>query len=230
MIFKPELVDLIRAGMKTETRRPVKPGQPCRYVVGRTYAVQPGRGKRGVCRIRVIDVRRERLDQIDWLTARREGFSTERAFLDYWRGLYGAVDLDQLVWAIRFEVTTLTEIPASLTFAEAARIVESWSCCGQTFTGTSDFISGARAAHVCPPEDVPDAETAYAMGKAAAASPDERLREAAAWLVELAAAAVCEPRRFAENETELQWKTADAITATRAALAAADRETPDGER
>jgi len=57
-----------------------------------------------------------------------------------------------------------------------------------------------------------------------AVSPDERLREAAAWLVELAAAAVCEPRRFAENETELQWKTADAITATRAALAAADRD------
>ena len=49
---------------------------------------------------------------------------------------------------------------------------ESWACCGQTFTGTADFISGARAAHVCPPEDVPDAETAYAMGKAAAATPD----------------------------------------------------------
>ncbi len=40
---------------------------------------------------------------------------------------------------------------------------ESWACCGQTFTGTADFISGARAAHVCPPEDVPDAEIAYAM-------------------------------------------------------------------
>lgn len=221
MIFKPELVDLIRAGMKTETRRPVKPGQPCRYVVGRTYAVQPGRGKRGVCRIRVIDVRRERLDQIDWLTARREGFSTERAFLDYWRGLYGAVDLDQLVWAIRFEVTTLTEIPASLTFAEAARIVESWSCCGQTFTGTSDFISGARAAHVCPPEDVPDAETAYAMGKAAAASPDERLREADR-------AVILEWAKFTRDESAGYWGRREEDVYQRL-LAAADREAPDEE-
>ena len=75
---------------------------------------------------------------------------------------------------------------------------------------------------------VPLADAEAAVHAAAdLASPDERLREAAAWLVELAAAAVCEPRRFAENETELQWKTADAITATRAALAAADREAPD---
>ena len=51
----------------------------------------------------------------------------------------------------------------------------SWECCGHTFTGTADFISGARSAHVCDiaPEDVPDAETAYAMGKAAATPPAE---------------------------------------------------------
>ncbi len=104
MIFKPELVDLIRRGLKTETRRPVKPGQPCRYVPGRTYAVQPGRGRSQVFRIRVIDVRQEQLGQIDGVTARREGFSTGNAFLDYWRGLYGTVDLEQRVWAIRFEV------------------------------------------------------------------------------------------------------------------------------
>lgn len=103
MIFRPELVEAIRAGRKTETRRPVKPDQPCRYVVGRTYAVQPGRGKRGVCRIRVIDVRRERVDQIDGPAAHREGFDSRIAFLDYWRGLYGDdADLSQPVWAVRF--------------------------------------------------------------------------------------------------------------------------------
>lgn len=104
MIFKPELVDLIRRGLKTETRRPVKPGQPCRYVAGRTYAVQPGRGQCGVCRIRVLDVHLEALTEIDGAAARREGFSTGSAFLDYWRGLYGTVDLGQPVWVIRFEV------------------------------------------------------------------------------------------------------------------------------
>ena len=59
-----------------------------------------------------------------------------------------------------------------------------------------------------------------------AASPDERLREAAGALVVAAACAVCEPGPFHDNDDHLQWKLADAITATRAALAAADREKP----
>lgn len=56
------------------------------------------------------------------------------------------------------------------------------------------------------------------------ASPDERLREAATVLVERAAAAVCQPGQFRDNVGEAQWRLSDAITATRAALAAADRE------
>ena len=60
----------------------------------------------------------------------------------------------------------------------------------------------------------------------APASPDERLREAAGALVVAAACAVCEPGPFHDNDDHLQWKLADAITATRAALAAADREKP----
>lgn len=104
MIFRPHLADLVARGLKTETRRPVKGDAPCRYLVGRAYAVQPGRGKRGIARVRIIDVRRERLGQIHGVTARREGFTTGAAFLDYWRDLYGHVDEEQRVWAIRFEL------------------------------------------------------------------------------------------------------------------------------
>ena len=71
MLFKPEMIDAIVAGKKTQTRRIVRPGEYQRYLpsltfanqaviaqrgiaghftkweVGRSYAVQPGRGKPG---------------------------------------------------------------------------------------------------------------------------------------------------------------------------------------
>ena len=105
MIFRPELVDLIVAGRKTETRRPVKPGVGCRYQPGRSYAVQPGRGKRAVCRIDVRSARLECVGDIDDAAARREGFDSREGFLDYWRGLYGSMELGQKVWAIAFAVS-----------------------------------------------------------------------------------------------------------------------------
>jgi hypothetical protein len=104
LIFKPELAKKVLAGEKTETRRLVKDGQAeCRYAPGRDYAVQPGRTKRAIGRIAVADVRREKLGEITQEGARREGFPTVSAFVDYWRKLHGYVDLEQEVWRIRFE-------------------------------------------------------------------------------------------------------------------------------
>lgn len=69
MLFKPELIEKIVAGEKTQTRRPVKAGESlcevesphggykppgmfqnnrAKVMVGQDYAVQPGRGKPGV--------------------------------------------------------------------------------------------------------------------------------------------------------------------------------------
>ena len=105
MIFKPELVEKILEGSKTETRRVMKPGETeCRYEPARDYALQPGRGRRAVGRIAIIEVRRERLGEITHEGALREGFPTVRAFLDYWRRLHGGVDPEQEVWVIRFEL------------------------------------------------------------------------------------------------------------------------------
>lgn len=105
MIFRPELSEKILAGEKVETRRAVKEGEvECRYKAGRTYAVQPGRTKRGVGRILIKEVRRERLGDIHHPGALREGFHDVRDFLDYWRRLHGGVDSEQEVWVIRFEL------------------------------------------------------------------------------------------------------------------------------
>ena len=109
MIFKPELIEKILAGEKTVTRRPVKydpAGEPlpCRYEPGRDYALQPGRGKKAVGRIRVLDVRREPLAEVDTADARREGFYGGPEFAAYWSKLYGSYDPTELVDRIEFEL------------------------------------------------------------------------------------------------------------------------------
>lgn len=105
MIFRPEIVEKILAGEKTETRRVVKEGKPCPYKVGRDYAVQRGRTKPGVARIRVLEVRREHLGQMTHYEALREGFSGTGEFFRYWEKLHGRVVPDLVeVWVIRFEL------------------------------------------------------------------------------------------------------------------------------
>ncbi len=105
LIFRPELVEKILTGEKTETRRKVREGEACRYEVGKTYALQPGRGKKAVGRIRITGVRREHLGQMSHHKALREGFTGTGEFLRYWQMLYGPFVPDLVeVWAIRFEL------------------------------------------------------------------------------------------------------------------------------
>lgn len=120
MIFGPKLIPKVLDGTKTQTRRPVKcewtPATvsvdearlPCRYKVGKTYAVQPGRGKRGIARIKVLDVRRERWRDISVDDAVAEGFGhrdiARPDFLAYVMRLYPGLDLDAECWVIEFEL------------------------------------------------------------------------------------------------------------------------------
>lgn len=120
MIFKPELVEAIVGNLKTVTRR-----KSDRYRVGSTYAVQPGRGKKGVARIRVVDVRAERFDPkaITWAEARREGFrggehgTAASAFRQAWGAIHGSLDpID--VYRIEFELVEI--LPVSGESGDAA--------------------------------------------------------------------------------------------------------------
>lgn len=89
MIFTPGHTEEILAGRKTQTRRVCKPGEwratpapdgvamfsgRIKWEVGKTYAVQPGRGKTAVARIRITDIRQERLQDIDWHDLEAEGY------------------------------------------------------------------------------------------------------------------------------------------------------------
>jgi hypothetical protein len=115
MIFSEPLLAKVLDGSKTVTRRPVKEAAsgalhgdrwlPCRYEVGKTYAVQPGRGQKAVARIRILDICRKPLGYY-MLTAEcvREGFTHFTAFRNYWIALYGSYDPTQLVDRIEFEL------------------------------------------------------------------------------------------------------------------------------
>lgn len=109
MIFGPELVAKILAGQKTQTRRlelsKVREEPPrCRYVVGKDYAIQPGRGAPAVGRIRVLETRLQRLFDMARSEAIAEGFADVYSFQRYWLELHGSIDLDDDVWVITFEL------------------------------------------------------------------------------------------------------------------------------
>ncbi|MDL1922589.1 hypothetical protein FBQ95_08255 [Chloroflexi bacterium CFX3] len=116
MIFAHTL-NLVLSERKSQTRRLVKagetitPDQQCIYITGKrniyqvnkTYAVQPGRGKKAVARIRITGLRRERLEKISRKDARAEGFASRKAFFEAWRSIHGAqADLTVEVWVISF--------------------------------------------------------------------------------------------------------------------------------
>jgi uncharacterized protein YhfF len=145
MIFQATL-DKVLSGEKTQTRRVVKSGediypenrswrgngeyytQPTevynfltnrvKYQVGKTYAIQPGRGKKAVGRIRITAIRLENLHDITEEDARAEGclgyignlddgdyMSPREAFKDVWielHGWRGWLDNPE-VWVIEFE-------------------------------------------------------------------------------------------------------------------------------
>lgn len=112
MIFKPELVKRVNEGRKSQTRRPVRPGEDeCRYRPGKAYALQPGRGRKAVGRITVLEVRRESVGGISLRDAKREGFRTIDEFKAYWAELYGVFDDAVEVWVISFTRGDLADRP-----------------------------------------------------------------------------------------------------------------------
>lgn len=104
MIFKPVLLKAIFDGRKTMTRRP----GVTRYEVGKRYAIQPGMARPMVGRIEIVSIRTEFLGNITEDEARREGFDSRSAFVDYWTDLYGGFGGDGVVTRIEFQLVEQT--------------------------------------------------------------------------------------------------------------------------
>ncbi len=116
MIFRPLLIDAIREGLKSETRRLMLPGDEIesregpgspgrmtkrlqvrradgrlRWATGRIYWAQPGRGQFGTLRYTISDIFLERLQAITIEGAVREGISNVNpvwAFGALWNSIH----------------------------------------------------------------------------------------------------------------------------------------------
>jgi hypothetical protein len=112
MIFQHTL-DKVLSGWKVQTRRVWKVGEfliddavvgdgRLKWKVGETYAVQPGRGKASVGRIRITGIRLEPVTAISETDASAEGFASRDDFLATWREIHGGDHHD--VWVIEFRL------------------------------------------------------------------------------------------------------------------------------
>lgn len=134
MLFKPELLTKVLSGEKTQTRRIAKDdegmlygrvGSMCsdieeyidgyprmgvsyikrvRFEIGKTYAVQPGRGKVQQGRIKITNIRTDWLTAITEAEARAEGFASRDEFFAAWDRINGAGNRRVMVWVLDFEV------------------------------------------------------------------------------------------------------------------------------
>jgi len=89
-----------------------------KWKVGSTYAVQPGRGKNAVGRIRITKIRRERLQEISYRDCRDEGIHVplrafmwgvddKKKFAKLWDSLYKKPyrwEDNPEVWVLEFEL------------------------------------------------------------------------------------------------------------------------------
>jgi hypothetical protein len=107
MNFRPELAEAVMAGRKTVTRRLVSdnPRSPwyrerCSLVVGRSYAVCPGRGKNAIGRVEVVSVERMRLGALTDEEARAEGLNDAAEFEAIFERINGDYDPDAEVWRV----------------------------------------------------------------------------------------------------------------------------------
>jgi hypothetical protein len=144
MIFGEDLLPKVLSGQKTVTRRRDK-GGPCRYAVGKSYAVQPGRGQTAVARLTVTDVSYEPVGWIDETDAAREGFTTAAEFIAYWQKLYGHYDPDVFVWRIAFEVTPASgRVDAGVASVSPAPLPPQNNPTGAVYPSPTTPLEGSR--------------------------------------------------------------------------------------
>ena len=79
-------------------------GDRPKWRTDRSYAVQPGRGKKAIARIILLDIRNGHLGYISGEEARAEGFSSLEEFIAGWKKIDKVYDPEQPAWILEFRV------------------------------------------------------------------------------------------------------------------------------
>jgi hypothetical protein len=156
MIFSHTLQQVIR-GEKQQTRRLVKSNEifdveqqaivkantRTMYKVGKSYAVQPNRGKKAVARIMITDIRREPVRAISDADAIHEGFQSRDAFLETWHAIHGEnADINDEVWVIEFELHSIAKEEIKALY-DAGDTKNEGTHHGQNVSGSVEEVSGS---------------------------------------------------------------------------------------
>jgi len=107
MLFKPEHVDVILSGKKTQTRRIWKRPRAKVGSIHRAKTVLFSRQYFAL--IRITEVRRERLGDISIEDIHREGYQTLAGFKAEWIRINGSWDPDAEVFVVSFELADRSE-------------------------------------------------------------------------------------------------------------------------
>ena len=124
MIFQHTINQVLEC-RKTQTRRIIKAKEVAirgkynqivevvqngrtKWRIGQTYAVQDGRGKPQIARIRINKINSEHITRISSKDAVAEGFADRHEFLATWKTIHGDKAMDLRVWIITFEVVSYT--------------------------------------------------------------------------------------------------------------------------
>jgi hypothetical protein len=102
ILFKPEHVEPILRGEKTQTRRIGK----CRWRPGSIHQAKTDfkKSSKPFALLRIVSVRQERLGDISEDDAKKEGYSSVAAYKEVFKRIYGWWDENALVWVVDFEV------------------------------------------------------------------------------------------------------------------------------
>lgn len=108
MLFKPYHVEMITSGRKTQTRRI---WDRANVRVGGDYAVTTRwyQKSNGLPRVRVTEIRKERLGEISEADAEREGYGSVKEFIGAWEQINRFWKPEQEVWVVTFELVGKTE-------------------------------------------------------------------------------------------------------------------------
>ena len=100
ILFKKEHKEMILSGRKTQTRRIGKK----RWKIGSIHQARLNFQTPFFAKLRILDVYQEKLGDITESDVYAEGYDSIDEYFDVFRNLNGSVDLDELIWVVKFKL------------------------------------------------------------------------------------------------------------------------------